>query len=72
MDEADAVRVVADQLAVLNDDGIAGTNQFSSRRQFIEVLSNGRLAGHGDVKTADVQGADSLNDVRQLIDLYIE
>ena len=30
MDEADTVRIIADQLAVLNDDGIAGADQLAA------------------------------------------
>ena len=72
MDESDAISVVTNQFAVFYDNRIDSPDQLSCRRQFIEILSDCRLAGHGNVETAEVQCADCLDNSRELIDLYIE
>ena len=72
VDKANAIGVVTDQFTVFYDNRIDSPDQLSCRRQFIEILGNCRLAGHGNVEAAEVQCADCLDNSRELIDLYIE
>ena len=61
-DKADAVGVVAGQLAVLaHGDGVAGADQLGSRGELIQQGSaTAVLSGHGDVEAAHLQGLQGL------------
>ena len=62
---ADAVGNGTGQNAVIVDDGVAGTDDLRGRRQFVEVLRNRPLVGHGNVPAADFHSAKAFYRVFQ-------